>query len=358
MQAFNQKLLVLGMGGTIAGRSQAQGDNVGYRAGELPVESLLPSGVNDVECLADMQIETRQIAQLDSKDMDHATWFVLARAVLSACADETVEGIVITHGTDTLEETAFFLAQLCMPSKPVVLTCAMRPASALSPDGPQNMVDALCVAANPSADGVWVVVAGAVHRPTQVAKVHPYRTDAFSSGEAGPAGVVEEGNVRWLHPAGDHSFAWAPSTAASRQFEVSSKVVPDANALLAWLERNGLPRVEWVVSHAGVTPASVTACLSAGGEGGAVRGLVLVCTGNGTFHQCLVKPLRDAEACGVVLSRSTRCTQGNIVVGATTVDWPLALPLDPVKARIALSLDIARYELAGLNPQEAVPIPE
>jgi L-asparaginase len=202
MQAFHKKLLVLGMGGTIAGRSQAQGDNVGYRAGELPVESLLPRGVNDVECLANVQIETRQIAQMDSKDMDHATWFVLARAVLAACADEAVAGIVITHGTDTLEETAFFLSQLCAPSKPVVLTCAMRPATALSPDGPQNMVDALCVAANPSADGVWVVAAGAVHRPTQVAKVHPYRTDAFSSGETGPVGVVEEGRLRWLHSAG------------------------------------------------------------------------------------------------------------------------------------------------------------
>ena len=357
MQAFNKKLLVLGMGGTIAGRSQAQGDNVGYRAGELPVESLLPRGVNDVECLASVQIETRQIAQMDSKDMDHATWFVLARAVLSACADEAVVGIVITHGTDTIEETAFFLQQLCAPSKPVVLTCAMRPATALSPDGPQNVVDALCVAANPSADGVWVVVAGTVHRPKQVAKVHPYRTDAFSSGETGPVAVVEEGTMRWLHPAGGNSFARSPSTAAFRQCEGSSNVGPDANALLARLESSGLPRVEWVVSHAGVTPASVTACLIAGSEAGAVRGLVLVCTGNGTFHQCLTKPLRDAEACGVWLRRSTRCTQGNIVVGATSVDWPVAMPLDPVKARIALSLDIARNDLASLNPQETASAP-
>ena len=357
MQALNKKLLVFGMGGTIAGRSQAQGDNVGYRAGELPVESLVPRCVNAVDSLANVQIETRQIAQMDSKDMDHATWLVLARAVLSACADEAVTGIVITHGTDTLEETAFFLAQLCTPSKPVVLTCAMRPASALSPDGPQNVVDALCVATDGSADGVWVVVAGAVHRPTQVAKVHPYRTDAFSSGEVGPAGVVEEGNVRWFHPGGANFFARAPSLAASRSLDRSAMVAPDANALLAWLESNGLPRVEWVVSHAGVTPSSVSACLSAGCEGGPVRGLVLVCTGNGTFHQRLVKPLRHAEACGVVLRRSTRCTQGNIVVGATSVDWPLAMPLDPVKARIALSLDIARNDLAGLNPQETAPAP-
>ena len=358
MQAFHKKLLVLGMGGTIAGRSQAQGDNVGYTAGELPVESLLPRGVSNVECLANVQIETRQIAQMDSKDMDHATWFVLARAVLAACADEAVAGIVITHGTDTLEETAFFLSQLFTPSKPVVLTCAMRPATALSPDGPQNMVDALCVAANPSADGVWVVAAGAVHRPTQVAKVHPYRTDAFSSGETGPVGVVEEGRLRWLHPAGGNSFALSPSTAASRQFEGSSNLGTAANALLARLESKGLPRVEWVVSHAGVTPAAVTTCLIAGSEGGAVRGLVLVCTGNGTFHQCLTKPLRDAEARGVWLRRSTRCTQGNIVVGATSVDWPVAMPLDPVKARIALSLDIARHDLAGLTPQATAPVPE
>lgn len=335
MQAFSKKLLVLGTGGTIAGRSHAQGDNVGYRAGELPVEGLLPPGVDAVGCLASVQIETRQIAQMDSKDMDHATWLVLAKAVLSACADQAVMGIVITHGTDTLEETAFFLAQLCTPSKPVVLTCAMRPATALSPDGPQNVLDALCVASDSSAAGVWVVVAGVVHGPSQFVKVHPYRTDAFSSGEVGPAGVVEEGCLRWLHPVGADALALAP----------------DASALLTWLESNGLPRVEWVVSHAGVTSASVSACLSTEGEGAAVRGLVLVCTGNGTFHQCLAKPLRDAEARGVVVRRSTRCTQGKIVLGATSVDWPRAMPLDPVKARIALSLDIARNDWACLSQQ-------
>lgn len=348
MQAFVRKMWVLGLGGTIAGRSQVQGDNVGYRAGEVAVDALLPSDLAVLDCLAGVQIETQQIAQLDSKDMDHATWCALARAVLAACADEAVAGVVITHGTDTIEETAFFLHQLCAPCKPVVLTCAMRPATAQSPDGPQNLVDATCVAMDSRARGVWVVAAGAVHNPTYVAKVHPYRVDAFSSGEAGPAAVVEEGRVRWLHsPALASAKASAPvpgSAAVPTQL-----CAMDAHELLAALTAGGVPRVEWVVSHAGVTPAAVNAWLRHADDAAPVRGLVVVGTGNGTFHHGLAEPMREAEATGVWIRRSTRCTGGRIVLGGQSVNWPLAVPLDPVKARIALSLDIARHDLAAIR---------
>jgi L-asparaginase len=105
-------------------------------------------------------------------------------------------GVVITHGTDTLEETAFFLHSVLAPAKPVVLTCAMRPATALSPDGPQNVRDAIAVAATAGAQGVTVVCAGTVHSGVDVQKVHTYRLDAFASGDAGPIGYVEEGAVR------------------------------------------------------------------------------------------------------------------------------------------------------------------
>lgn len=339
MQAFTAKLLVLGTGGTIAGRSQVQGDNVGYRAGEVAVDALMPPAVMALPCLAGHRIETRQLAQVDSKDMDHLTWFELAEAVLSACADDSVMGIVITHGTDTIEETSFFLAQLCAPRKPVVLACAMRPSTAISPDGPQNLLDAVCVAMDDRAAGVWVVASGAVHAASHVVKVHPYRTDAFDSGEAGPTALVEEGRVRWLHG--------NPPASVPGQ-----RLAPDARLLLAELMFKGLPRVEWVVSRVGVTPAAVNAWLTASDDGEPVRGLVLVGTGNGTFHQCLMAPLQAAEAAGMRVWRSTRCTQGQIVLGKASVNWPQATPLDPVKARIALALEIARQDMSRATTTE------
>ena len=345
MQAMTRKLLVLGMGGTIAGRSEAQGDNVGYRAGEVPVDALLPVGIDSLACLAGVQIETSQVAQIDSKDMDHPTWFELARTVIDACMDDAVLGVVITHGTDTVEETAFFLADLCAPRKPVVLTCAMRPSTAVSADGPQNVLDAVCVAMDARSAGVWLVASGAVHAALHVAKVHPYRVDAFTSGEGGPVAVVEEGWVRWLQPVGEDGDAVSGfNRQTSGCISPAETVAPDALHLLESLRSTGLPRIEWVVSHAGVTPSSVKSWLVPCDGAEPVRGLVLVCTGNGTFHQCLTEPLREAEAAGVAVWRTTRCTSGQIVEGRASLNWPFATPLSPVKARIALALWIARQD--------------
>jgi L-asparaginase len=154
----NSKIVILGTGGTIAGAG----------------------------------------GQVDSKDMGFEVWRELALRCAHWLADTTVKGIVITHGTDTLEETAWFLQSVLAAGKPVVLTCAMRPATALAPDGPQNILDAVTVALDPLATGVVAVCAGVVHSARDVQKDHPYRLDAFSSGDAGPLGFVEENAVRWV----------------------------------------------------------------------------------------------------------------------------------------------------------------
>ena len=145
---------------------------------------------------AGVVLESEQVAQLDSKDMDFATWRALAGRVARHLARPEVAAIVVTHGTDTLEETAYFLQRVLAPAKPVVLTAAMRPATSRLADGPQNLADA-----SPSrwpragARGVVVVVAGTVHSALDVRKVHPYRLDAFGSGDAGPIARVEEGRA-------------------------------------------------------------------------------------------------------------------------------------------------------------------
>ena len=183
---INKKLVVLGTGGTIAGTAATAGDNIGYTAAQVGVAQLLLA----IPALAQMPcvLVSEQVAQIDSKDMSHAVWQALAERASHFLAQPDVQGIVITHGTDTLEETAYFLhAVLPAPllaAKPVVLTCAMRPASAMVPDGPQNLLDACAVALTPGAAGVVAVCAGSVHGAVDVQKQHTYRVDAFSSGDS------------------------------------------------------------------------------------------------------------------------------------------------------------------------------
>src|SRR3569832_997660 len=195
-QVFQQKIVILGTGGTVAGVAPTRGDNVGYTAAQIGVAQL----VAGIPSLAGVRIETEQVAQIDSKDMTVAIWRDLEARCAHWLDQEDVAGIVVTHGTDTIEETSFYLHQKLEPYKPIVLTCAMRPATALSPDGPQNIMDAITVASHSGASGVVVVCAGVVHDARDVAKVPHYRLDPFSSGDAGPIGYVEDGSVRMVRP--------------------------------------------------------------------------------------------------------------------------------------------------------------
>src|SRR6478752_9430655 len=191
MQVNTGKIVVLGTGGTIAGRGATPDDNVGYTAAQVGVGDLLQG----VAVPAGIAVLHEQVAQVDSKDMDFAVWRALAVRCAHWLGQADVRGVVVTHGTDTMEETAFFLHAVLAPAKPLVLTGAMRPATAAVPDGPQNLADALAVAATGGAVGVSVVFAGAIHGAEDVAKQHPYRLDAFGSGDAGAIGYIEEGRV-------------------------------------------------------------------------------------------------------------------------------------------------------------------
>ncbi len=313
-------VLVLGTGGTIAGRAASASDNVGYTAGEVGVDVLL----RGLDLPPGLPVWAEQVAQLDSKDMDFEVWQALATRCAEALAREDVCGIVITHGTDTLEETAFFLQSVLSPTKPVVFTCAMRPASALVPDGPQNLRDAIGLAAWPGASGVTVVCAGTVHRSLDVQKVHTYRLDAFDSGDAGPLGYVEEGALRALR-------AWPePADAAPARLDAVIATEP-----FAW------PRVEILTSHAGAQGLLIDALVHArqSHAAHAVDGLVLAATGNGTVHHTIEVAALRAQAAGIAVLRATRCAQGRIV-GASHAAIRDAGALTPVKARVALILEL------------------
>jgi L-asparaginase len=315
--------MVLGTGGTIAGRAAQPGDNIGYTAAEVGVAELL-GGIE----VPGVSLQAEQVAQVDSKNMDFDIWQRLAMRCAHWLAQPDVAGIVITHGTDTLEETAFFLHSVLMASKPVVLTCAMRPATALAPDGPQNVRDAIVVAATPGARGVTVLCAGVVHSGLDVQKVHTYRLDAFASGDAGPIGYVEEGEVRrvrdWPSP--------ELSDAALQRIAVATS----------------MPRVEIVVSHAGARGAVVDSLVRELQVGIAdpVRGIVLAATGNGTLHHELEAAALRAQGAGISVLRATRCLNGRIL---PKPDDALrdAGGCSPVKARIALMLELLGTQAQG-----------
>ncbi len=299
---MQRTIVILGTGGTIAGTAASAADNVGYTAGQRPVAQLLPG----LPLPHGVAVESEQAAQLDSKDMDHATWQQLALRIAHHVARPEVDGVVVTHGTDTLEETAWFLHRVLAPPKPVVLTAAMRPATAISPDGPRNLADAIAVAAEPGARGAVAAVAGRVHAPGELRKLHPYRVDAFGSGDAGPIAVVEEGRVRRFR-------AWPEGVAMG-----VPKPPPES-----W------PWVEVVVSHAGARPDAVRSLVDSG-----VRGIVVAATGNGTIHAAIEPALAEARAAGVTVWIATRCC-GGAIVGAQSGP---AAALSPWAARVELML--------------------
>jgi L-asparaginase len=326
---MQKKIVVLGTGGTIAGTAPNASDNVGYRAAQLPIGSLLNAVPALDASLGTLVLESEQIMQLDSKDVGPEHWRALAMQAQAQLARADVVGLVITHGTDTLEETAFFLAQVLpaqlLNHKPVVMTGAIRPATSLAPDGPQNLRDSIAVCRDKAARGVLVAFAGMVHAAQYVQKIHPYRLAAFDSGEAGPLGLIEEGVVRWLHPCRALDVVGMP-------FQ------------LEWLQSLVWPRVDIVLSHACANGAMVRALTKTPQLGDdAVGGIVVAGSGNGTIHKDLEDALLAAQAQGIRVIRSSRCTAGAIVQGPEQSDViARAAAPTPVKARIALMLDLMR----------------
>ena len=309
MQNKPSTVVVLGTGGTIAGTAATADDNVGYTAAQITADQL----VRAIPALAKTPLEIEQVAQVDSKDMDHAVWRTLALRCAHHLARPEVAGLVVTHGTDTMEETAWFLQRVLAPRKPIVMTGAMRPATALHSDGPQNLVDAVGVAQAVGARGVVVAFAGQLHAARDVRKAHTYRVDAFSSGDAGPVGCIEEGELRVFR-------SWPEGEA------IGTERLPEDSA--AW------PQVQVVMSHAGASGLLVQALRASG-----ARGLVVAGTGNGTLHHALQAALVEAQAAGVRVLRSSRCAEGRVL--ATPADvLPSAGDLSPAKARVELVLQL------------------
>jgi L-asparaginase len=316
--AEKARLVILATGGTIAGAQPKPGD-VGYKAGAYPIDELLKSvpGLGDVA-----QISGEQIASIGSQDMTDEVWIKLARRVNAVLADPAISGVVVTHGTDTMEETGFFLNLVTKSDKPVVLVGSMRPATAVSADGPMNILNAAAVAADPAARGrgVLVVLNDVVHYARETTKTNTTALQTFASPNRGPAGFVLFGKTRWFSkPAWKHT---SESAFAGQ--------VPDA-----------LPRVDVVYGYANAGPEHVKASLAAG-----AKGLVLAGVGDGNGTQALMGALAQAAKDGVVVVRSSRTNSGavarNVEVDDDKLGFVAAQELNPQKARVLLQLALTK----------------
>ena len=290
-----KKIVVLATGGTIAGLANDASQPQNYQAGRVEVQDLLGTVT-----LTGVEFVTEQVAQIDSKDMTFDVWqHLLSRTSYWLDHDE-VSGVVITHGTDTLEETAFFLQTLLHPHKPVALTCAMRPANAPNSDGPHNLRQAFDWVQRNEAQGVVVVCAGDVHPGDAVQKTNSQQLNPFTSQPDG---------------------AW-----------------PDAlrrPAVSQVLACNQWPRVEIVLNHAGADGRLVRALCAHD----APQGWVVAGTGNGTLSQSLEAALQEAQHQGAFILRASRCTWGGVETRQGDV-FPHAGQLTAPQARVALILHL------------------
>ncbi|MEY2790938.1 MAG: hypothetical protein RL295_1102 [Pseudomonadota bacterium] len=317
-----KKIVVLGTGGTIAGLASSVSRPQQYQAGMVSVASLVSAVSKDFIDRHQLNIESEQVAQLDSKDMQESVWQALAKRLWHHLSQSEVDGVVITHGSDTLEETAYFLQAVFQPSKPVVLTCAMRPANATDADGPANLQDALLVAAHSDLHGVLVACGGIVHAGHRVQKIQSHDLKPFVSLD-GPLMRLVAGKFHFLRPAPSAQYPWPMPTVK----EV--------------LQTEDWPRVELVLNHAGAQGENVRDMLQSSRP---PKGLVVAGTGNGTVHLGLEKALKVAQSEGVRVIRTTRCALGQVEALPEDV-LPSVPDMTAVQARVGLQLALLKEAL-------------
>ena len=334
-----KQIVILGTGGTIAGQAENPADSVNYTAALVDISQLLDTAKgkqqDGAQTLNHCDLLTEQLVQIDSKDMTFDVWKRLLSRCQALLNQEQVQAIVITHGTDTLEETAYFLHRMLRTEKPVILTCAMRPANAPDSDGPQNLRDALTLASNSQVKGVLVVCAGEVHGAQNIQKIHTTRLNAFSSGDAELIGHFVDGKLIFS------KSALGTQAQDSRSLPLLS--IKDFESAAQ------LPRVEIILNHADANGQIVNALLEQKVSlQHKLRGIVVAGTGNGTISASLESALLRAQESGVVVWRSSRCAFGQLGGRADAV-FGASHGLPPVKARIALILNLMHSDLNAMK---------
>ena len=307
------RIKILATGGTIAGAALKPTDP-GYTSGAVGVDVLI-NAVPQLKDIADVTGE--QIASIGSQDMNDEIWLKLAKRVNELLVSPDVDGIAITHGTDTLEETSYFLHLVTKSDKPVVLTGSMRPSTAMSADGPLNIYNCVAIAADPTARGrgVLVIIDDDIHSAHDVIKRHSTDVATFTSGEAGLVGVALFGKNIWYRtPVQVHT--------TKSEFSVAR-------------DQATLPRVDIIYAHANMSPDLITAAAKNG-----AKGIVIAGVGDGNMTALAFDELKKVAKQGVVAVRSSRTNGGiirrNIELNDDEAGTVASMELNPAKARVLL----------------------
>lgn len=310
------KVAILATGGTIAGSTDAGGvATSGYKAGVLTVDTLI-NAVPEIKNLA--QISGQQVANIDSSNMSREIWLQLAKTVNELLAGD-IDGIVITHGTDTMEETAFFLNMVVKSDKPVVLVGAMRPSTAISADGPKNLYNAVALAASTNAKGKGVLVAmdDMIYGGRDVTKVNTTRTSTFQAPNSGALGIITDGMPTF------YLSQVKPHTQAT-EFDISNvKILPKVDILYSYASDGSGPAARAMVKDG-------------------AKGIVVAGSGAGSIHKSQGDVLKELiKSDKIIVVRSSRTGSGLVPLnpGDTFLTGD---NLNPQKARVLLMLALTK----------------
>lgn len=327
-QKPDRNISILGTGGTIAGEGKDKTQTSSYKAGEIPIEKLLDSFLPQLDLPSHVKITAKDLFKIDSKDVNDKHWLNLAKNVAAELEKDDVHGVVITHGTDTLTSSAFFLHLTVRSNKPIVLVGAMRPATAISADGPMNVNAAIRVAKSRKSAGmgVMVVVNDTIYSARDVAKKHTTNVGAFQHENWGPLGTFADNKV---------SFGMMPA----RKHTTASEFNLD--------EIHTLPAVDIIASQAGVDPQRLVQRIKDAVRNNA-RGIVYAGTGDGTMHKEVEEELRKVVTQGVLVIRSSKTGSGEVVHNAAVKDKEAGFvssgSLSPDKSAILAQLALTQIK--------------
>ncbi|MGB3075875.1 MAG: type II asparaginase [Chitinophagales bacterium] len=310
------RVIILATGGTIAGAG-ASSDRAGYTAGKIPIDDLIGS-IPTVKKIANITGE--QIASVGSQDMTIDIWKKLAIRINEIIKNKEAEGIVVTHGTDTQEETGYFLDLVVPSDMPVVLTGSMRPATAISADGPKNLYDAITVAIDPKTKGRGVLISfnEGIYDAREVMKMSTTKTNAFGSPNTGAVGQAYDGKVEYY-------------SSSMREGKTPFSITAETK----------LPRVDIVYMYADASADQIDLLISK-----KVDGIVIAGVGNGNFNKAFTDGVKRAVAAGIIVCRASRTPSGRVVLHDEINDDELGTivsdDLTPQKARILLMLGLTQ----------------
>jgi L-asparaginase len=312
-------VVILATGGTIAGSGATSTTTVGYKAATVAVDTLIQA-VPELKNIANVRGE--QVFQIASQNMNNDYWLKLAKRVNDLVQQADVDGIVITHGTDTLEETAYFLDLVTKSEKPVVLVGSMRPSTALSADGPLNLYDAVMLAGSKEAvgKGVLVCLDDEINSARDVTKTNTSTTETFKSPELGLLGYIQGQRIAFYRlPVRKHT--------SKTEFDISHV--------------DKLPTVEIAYGYASVSRTTIDALSAAG-----IDGIIYAGVGDGNPSELTEQALADARKKGAIIVRSARVGNGIVArngeVNDDQRDFIASDSLNPQKARVLLTVALTK----------------